>query len=360
MKKAEVGKREAGKIKMKKKKDITIIGNSVIDILAGPVREKAFQSGSQSVNGIKFSYGGDALNEAVILSRFGQKVELVSKIGKDESGSRILNFIEKNGILSDSIIVDPQIDTSVNIVLVDEKGERCFLTDPKGSQRKLSAEDVWSYLESAADLVSFASIFVSPLLDAAAMTKIFRKLKEKPGRIVAADMTKAKKGERLEDLRGFLPYIDYILPNSEEIALLTGNPDPYANAELLVEAGVHCAVIKCGKKGCLIKTQKESYHIPAYPVEKCIDTTGAGDCFAAGFLWALSQGMTLEECGKFACAAASCTVEYMGAAEGISSLEKPLSRYEEMRRKIFHFEGKRGILLEREGRRNVLQNMNKL
>lgn len=314
------------------KKDITVIGNAIVDVLAKSVNAKVFETGSQPVENIKLSFGGDALNEAVVLTRLGKKVDLISKVGRDEAGSRVLSFLEDAGISVDKITVENGLDTSINVVLIDEHGERHFLTNPAGSQRKLAEADIDPYLDSANDIVSFASIFVSPLLDIPAMTGIFRRIKERPGRILVADMTKAKKGERLEDLADLLPYVDYILPNEDEIALLTGEKDPFINAGLLIESGVSCAVIKCGSKGCLIRTKNEMYRIPAYPIQKCIDTTGAGDSFAAGFLWALSEGMPLIDCGCFACAAASCTVECVGAADGVISVETPLSRYEELRK----------------------------
>ena len=142
-------------------------------------------------------------------------------------------------------------------------------------------------------------------------------------------MTKAKSGERLEDLKKILCHVDYIFPNQEEIALLTGETDPFRNAELLVDAGVSCAVVKCGAKGCIIHTEHETYEIQSYSVEDVVDTTGAGDCFAAGFLYGLSEGMSLVDCGRFGCATASCTVECAGATEGIKSVEEPMRRYKE-------------------------------
>lgn len=255
------------------KKDITIIGNSVIDVLASNVSADVFQTGSSPAGKIKLSFGGDALNEAVVLSRFGKKVELISKTGQDEAGARILGFLGDAGISTDSMIVGPGVETSVNIVLVDEKGERHFLTNPMGSQRKLTERDVY-------------------------------------------------------------PYIDYIFPNEEEIELLTGNSDPCTNAGLLVEAGVSCAVIKCGTRGCVIRTEKELFHIPAYIVENCVDTTGAGDSFAAGFLWALSEGLPLIDCGCLACATASCAVECVGATDGVVSLDATRNRYLEIIKKV--------------------------
>ena len=316
------------------KKDITIIGNAIIDVLAKPVNAKVFEIGSQPMENIKLAFGGDALNEAVVLAHLGKKVDLISKVGNDEAGSRILGFLKDSGIAVGKIIIESDIDTSINIVLIDERGERHFLTNPQGSQRKLAEDDIYPHLDSAKEIVCFASIFVSSLLDIPAMTRLFRKIKENPDRILVADLTKAKKGERLEDMAELLPYIDYILPNEDEISLLTGVNDPYINAKLLTESGVSCAVIKRGSKGCLISTGKEMYDVPAYPVKSCIDTTGAGDSFAAGFLWALSEGLPLTECGCFACAVASCTVECMGSTDGVISLETPLSRFHEIMKTV--------------------------
>lgn len=307
-------------------KAVTVIGAAIIDVLAGPVNEQVFQTGSQPMETTKLSFGGDALNEAVALARLGVPVELISKVGQDEAGKQVLTYLEANGVPVDCVKQAPGLTTGINIVLVDEKGERHFLTNPNGSLRKLSLEDVEPYVEDAADIVSFASMFVSPILDIPAMESLFKQVKSGPGRILVADMTRPKCGEKLEDLKGLLPYIDYFLPNEAEVALLTGVADPYENARLLVEAGASCAVIKCGSRGCLIRTPKECIEIPAYPVEKVVDTTGAGDCFAAGFLWGLSQGLGLENCGRLACAVAACTVECMGATEGIRSMEEVRQR----------------------------------
>ena len=313
-------------------KDITVIGAAIIDILTGSVSPEVFKTGSMPVKETRFSFGGDALNEAVVLSRFGKKVELISKVGKDSAGDQVRAYIEKEGMDTVSIIREEGLETSANIVLVDEKGERYFLTNPQGSLRKLALSDIEKHIGDAADIVSFASVFVSPLLGIPELEKVFQAVKSKKGRTLIADMTKAKKGEKLEDLKSLLPYIDYILPNESEIELLTGEKDPEKNAELLIQGGVGCAVIKCGAEGCLIRTKDERYKIPAYPVTKVVDSTGAGDCFAAGFLWALSEGMPLKACGEFACGAASCAVEVMGAAEGIVSIDEPMRRFQKIQK----------------------------
>ncbi len=307
--------------------DVTVIGNAVLDVIARPLDRKVFETGSIPVDEIKLSFGGDALNESVILSQFGKRVELVSKIGQDEAGSRIINYLESKGVFVNKIRPDSKTNTSINIVLVDAHGERYFLTDPKGSQRKLSKDDVKASLQATGEIISFASMFVSPLLDIGAMADLFRTIKEETGAVLVADMTKAKNGETLGDLQRLLPYVDYMLPNEEEISLLTGVSDPCVNANLLVDAGVSCAIVKCGKNGSVIASKGSQYQVPAYHVEKCVDTTGAGDSFAAGFIWGLSERWSVFDSACFASAAASCAVEQTGAADGVQSLKEVLNRY---------------------------------
>lgn len=313
-----------------KKEAVTVIGAAILDILAGPVSADVFRIGSQPMKQIRMSFGGDALNETLVLNRLGKEVGLLSKIGNDEGGRKILEHLKACGISTDGIVIEDGLETGINIVLIDEKGERHFLTNPESSLRKLSEDDLMPFLDQAADIVSFASIFVSPVLDLSAMERIFARIKSVPGRRLVLDMTKPKKGECLEDLQTLLPYVDYMLPNQDEIAMLTGETDPVKNARLLTAAGVSHAVIKTGAEGCILCTGDEVQKISAYPGVTSVDSTGAGDCFAAGFLYALSEGWPAEDCCRFACAAASCTVEHVGATEGIRSLEQIMERYRSM------------------------------
>ena len=131
-------------------------------------------------------------------------MELLTIVGNDDAGRRVLDYAKENHINIDKITMKDDLTTGMNLVLVDEKGERYFLTNPQSSLRKLSEEEILPYTDSMADIVSFASIFVSPPLDIDTMERVFQKIKEKPERILAADMTKAKNGEKLKDLEKIL------------------------------------------------------------------------------------------------------------------------------------------------------------
>ncbi len=291
---------------------VTIIGAAVVDMIAGPIGEDLFEKGSVPAKHMEMTCGGDGLNEAVVLSNLGVPCELVSLIGNDELGDVVLKFLEKNGVSTEKIKRSKDIATALNIVLVDNKAERYFITNPESSLRKLSKEHIMPCVDDMGDIVSFGSIFVSHKLLIDDMTEVFKEIKKKPGRLLVADMTTAKKGERIEDLKPFLHYIDYLIPNEKEAQLLTGEADPHKNAEAFFEQGVKNVIIKCGRNGCVYKGGSAEGTVSAYPVN-AVDTTGAGDSFVSGFIYGLSKGVGLRECCRYGCAVASMAVEHIGA-----------------------------------------------
>lgn len=311
-----------------KGKQISIIGTGVIDVLVGAIDEKIFNAAGRDMDYVTMTFGGDALNQAVALSRLGKEVQWISKVGDDEAGQRILNHAAHNGIDVSGVKVQAGLETGVTIVLVDERGERRFLTNPHSSLRKLAEEDITPHVDGMGAIVSFASMFISPLLDVPTMERLFRRIKSS-GRTLAVDMKYPREGETLDDLSGVLSCMDYFFPNEAELATLTGEADVQKNIAALLRHGVKCAVVKRGGQGCIIATASAQIEVPAYHVEEVVDTTGAGDCFAAGFLRALSEGWRLEDCGRFACAVASCSVEAVGAVTGVKSLEEVLRRYKQ-------------------------------
>lgn len=307
--------------------DVTVIGPAVIDILAASVGSDLFSGGGRYLDRIRMSFGGDALNESAVLSRLGKKVQLISKVGDDEAGRRILDYLRENGIDADFVCVEPGLDTAINIALIDKDGSRRFLMGAESSLRRLGLADVEKQLDrgEAAGIVCFASMFISPLFTVEEMKKLFSRIKAE-GRTLVVDVTRAKNGEKLEDIGELLPYMDVFVPNDEEIASLTGDADPAANARRLVQAGVGCAVVKTGAKGCLVATKEGIAEVPAVPGARCVDTTGAGDTFAAGLITGLCEGLPLPECARLGCAAASCSIEQIGATDGVKSREQVLER----------------------------------
>ena len=153
---------------------------------------------------------------------------------------------------------------------------------------------------------------MAPAFTAPVLAELFSQAKQK-GLLLCADMTKRKNQETVWDMRECLQWLDYIFPNYEEASLLTGRSDWDEIADAFLECGVGHVVIKAGARGCFIKSRTERLWVPACRGVRCVDTTGAGDTFSACFLYALDQGYSLEDCGRFANAGASFCIQQVGA-----------------------------------------------
>lgn len=314
---------------MSKKLDVICIGAAIVDIPLQPVSKNIFDVESYPLNKISMTIGGDAINEATIISRLGHKVALMSRIGKDAVGNFILEACEKDNIDAKSIHIDENVDTSINVGLVTEDGERTFVTNRNGSLWKTTIEDVDFDRFKDTRLLSLASIFNNPLLDGPALVKIFKEAK-KNNLIICADMIKARLCETLEDIREALSYVDYFFPNYEEACIITAKTELNEIADIFLGCGVKNVVIKTGKKGCYIKNNKQTLEIPACKNIKAIDTIGAGDNFASGFITGILDGKSLQECAEFANVTAAISVQSVGATTGVQNrdqVEKLLQVY---------------------------------
>ena len=291
-------------------KKVCAVGAAIVDILVSGADERVFRTGSMPADNILMSHGGDALNEAIVLKHLGVPVHLEALVGDDAAGQSVLQRMERAGLDTSGIHIKQDMSTSVNVVLVSPDGERSFLTNPRGSQRRLRSEDI--HIPADTDILSFASIFVFPEMGPAEMAELFREAKER-GITVCADMTKRKKGETVAELACALRHVDYLFPNAEEAMLLTGAESVESAADALFAAGVGTVIIKCGKDGCHVRTASGTFRVPAERNVNCVDTTGAGDSFAGGFISGLAAGKGLEECLEIANRCGARAVEKFGA-----------------------------------------------
>lgn len=313
--------------------EVICVGAALVDIPLCPVSKAVFQTASYPVEQIRMTVGGDALNEAAILSRLGHRAGLLSMVGQDPAGKFILDFCQKNQIAWEGVAVDSQVDTSINIGLVTEDGERTFITNRNGSLWKLEGRHIQTAFLSGAKLLSLGSFFNAPRLDQAALLPIFYKAKEQ-GILICADMIHPRLGETLMDIETALSLVDYFFPNYEEARLLTGKDTLPEIAQVFLNTGLGHVLIKTGRQGCYFQDRQETFILPAYPGIQAIDTIGAGDNFAAGFLSGLLEGRSHWECALLGNAVASISVQHPGATSGVQSREQVDIRLTDYRQKL--------------------------
>ena len=139
-------------------------------------------------------------------------------------------------------------------------------------------------------------------------------------------------GDKLEDITEALSYVDYFFPNFEEASEMTGETDEAKVADKLYACGVKNVIMKIGKRGCYIRNADGAMIVPACKGVTAIDTIGAGDNFASGFITGLLEGKDIRECAIYANCTAAVSVQYVGATGGVTDkaiVDKMLAKYRE-------------------------------
>lgn len=253
----------------------------------------------------KMVTGGSAANTINGLARLGCKAGLVGKVGKDEVGKFYMADLLHNGIqphLSES-----ETPSGRCLILVSDDGERTMCTF-------LGAAAEFETNELTPDLFNGYDIFhiEGYLVQNHAVVRRSLELAKKAGLLVSIDLASYNiVDENLDFLKEIISeYIDIVFANEEEARSFTGKEPLEALDELAQYASI--AVVKVGKNGSYIKSGESSYRIEARE-SNCVDTTGAGDLYAAGFLYGIACNQPLEVCGKIASLVSGHIVEVLGA-----------------------------------------------
>ena len=302
-------------------------GMSVLDV---PIRGMApIDPGRESnrAERIGLNLGGDAVNEAVVLTRLGVPTKLYSALSDDNAGKVIAMLLDDAGVDRTLCELRPGAASYISIPIVLENAERVFVAGKKGPDHVLLFQPDPDRI-AGASVVTLASLYSNPYLDPACALAIARRAHEQ-GSVVCADITYHRDKGTLADFAEVWPYVDYFFPNEWEAGLLTSEATPEAMADAFLDAGVGHVVVKVGRRGCLFRSREESFYVAPHLVDP-VDTTGAGDNFCAGFICGLVEGHDHRECCRFANAAASICIQHDGASTGVTSraqLQEVLDSY---------------------------------
>jgi len=303
--------------------DVACLGILVTDVVARTVDELPEKGKLKAIDGISMHIGGCASNACVDLAKIGLNAVVIGNVGDDSFGEFLINSLKKENVKTDGLKVKPGVNTSSTVVLISESGERTFL-HCIGSNASLTYDDVDFDIIKNSKILFVAGTNLMPNFDGEPCSRVLKKAREM-GVYTALDTAWDTTGRWMEIVEPCLPYLDLFIPSYDEARLIAGKDDPEDIADVFLSKGVKLAVIKLGKDGCFIKNKEgEKYKVPTYTDIKAVDTTGAGDSFAAGFIAGLVEGWDLLKCGKFANAVGTHCVMEVGATTGIKSKEEIL------------------------------------
>lgn len=253
----------------------------------------------------KMATGGSASNTINGITKLGGVGGFIGKIGKDEVGEFFQKDSVQNGVIPHLEYSDNQSGTCT--VLVSPDGERTLCTF-LGAACELEANDLNADMFNGYDIFHIEGYLVqNHALIATAV-----KLAKEAGLLVSIDLASYNVVENnLDFLKALVrDFVDIVFANEEEAKAFTGK----APEEALIQIAQQCsiAVVKIGKDGSYVKSGENQYFIAPFTAN-CIDTTGAGDLYAAGFLYGMARGLSLDKCGEIGALVSSKVVETLGA-----------------------------------------------
>jgi sugar/nucleoside kinase (ribokinase family) len=265
--------------------------------------------------------GGSAANTIVGIASFGGRAAYVGKVKQDEVGSLYTHDIRAAGV---TFKTKPAVDgpaTACSYILVTGDGERTMNTY-LGAAQALSPSDIDQAEVAAAKIVYLEGYLWDPSAAKEAFVKAAT-IAHDTGRQVALTLSDAFCVDRYRDeFVGLMRTgtVDLVFANEAELHSLYQTSDfDTALKELGKDIGL--GIVTRSEKGCVVASKNGVVEVPASPIQELVDTTGAGDLFAAGFLFGLVRNAGYEIAGRLGALAAAEVIQHVGARPQVSLKE---------------------------------------
>lgn len=290
-----------------------VIGTTTVDLfISGVQHMPQFDGDEFTTSSLTFcdkpltiSLGGNGGNSAYVLASLGAQAALCSATGTNELGDLVVSWLESRGIDLCGLVREDGA-TATTPTAMDAQLNRVSFYYPGMFDRYK-----WSHVPR--NLIREAGVLLItgvPLLPGFRGGGFHAALEEAKahGATTALDIGPAiGTPATLDEIRPFLPLVDYLLTNAYELAICSGTSDNEDAVEQLLQNGAQSVIVKRGDEGAWMATADGIVAAPSYPVEADV-TIGAGDSFNAGFLHAVQRGLSAQEALRFANATASLVI----------------------------------------------------
>jgi sugar/nucleoside kinase (ribokinase family) len=257
--------------------------------------------------------GGSAANTIVGLANLGARAAYVGKVKDDQIGKLYVHDIRAAGVAFETRPAKDGPATGCSYILVTPDGERTMNTY-LGAAQELVPGDIDADQVAASAILYLEGYLWDPKSAKDAFVKAAG-IAHAAGRQVALTLSDSfcvdrYRGEFLDLMRNGT--VDLVFANEAELHSLYQTSD-FETALKQFRADVNLAVVTRSEKGCVVASRDGIAAVPAFPIEKMVDTTGAGDLFAAGFLFGLVRGVGYENAGRLGALAAAEVIQHIGA-----------------------------------------------
>jgi sugar/nucleoside kinase (ribokinase family) len=299
-----------------------VIGDCNPDVLVlGADVTPAFGQQEKLVQSMSLAIGGSASITAVAAARLGLSVALVAAVGADPAGELMLDQLAREGVDVAAVVVRDEAPTGMTVALSQGR-DRAILT-ALGAMASLTAADIPAALLARARHVHASSYFLLEESLGPGLADVLSAAR-KAGATTSLDTNWDPSGRWGDDrLSAALAQTDVLLPNEAEALRLSGQANLATAARALGTAGPRL-VVKLGERGALCADGPEQRRVSLPPVVP-VDATGAGDCFNAGLIAGLLDGLPLPQAVALGCAVGALSTRAPGGTASCPDLASAVS-----------------------------------
>jgi sugar/nucleoside kinase (ribokinase family) len=315
--------------------DVLTIGNAIVDIIANAdddflVAENINKGAMNLIDAERAEHlysvmgpaieasGGSAGNTAAGIASLGGKAAYFGKVSNDHLGQVFSHDIRAIGVAFDTRPLEGQPPTARSMIFVSPDGERSMNTY-LGACVELAPQDIDESLVSSSQITYFEGYLWDPPLakDAIRLAASIARQNQRKVAMTLSDpfCVDRYREEFLELMTSGT--VDIVFANESEIKSLyqTSSLEEAVNS---ARNDCELAIVTRSEKGSMVVSREQTFETPAFPIDRLVDTTGAGDLFAAGFLFGMTNGRTLEDCARIASLAAAEVIQHIGPRPSVS------------------------------------------
>ncbi|WP_020135386.1 carbohydrate kinase family protein [Streptomyces sp. 351MFTsu5.1] len=290
--------------------NVVTMGVHVLDVLVRPVEEIPEGQGATLVEDIRMTAAGTAAGTALTLAKLGASVRTTGAIGTDPTGDLLIQLLRTAGIDTELLVRRRDTATSASVLPIRPNGDRPSL-HLLGANITYGLDDIpWDAVAEASHL----HLGGPELIGADVAVRVLAHARDH-GVVTSVDLLAPGYLGTFDQIEPLLPYIDFLLPNEDQVVGFSEEDDLVTGARKFLAGGVGLVAVTRGGEGALLVTAEDTETVPAFEVE-VVDTTGCGDAFSAGFLRGLSLGRTPREAAVLGSAAAALVAQGLGSDHG--------------------------------------------
>ena len=304
--------------------DIVNVGICTVDAIGQTIDDYPPPGGLRLFDKLTMTTGGNATNCSIALGKMGIPCDIIVKVGSDPLGDFVVSEAKRYGVGTEGIIRADGVHTPYTFVCVLTGGQRSFF-HTMGTNGTLCYSDINLDIVRQGRFCFVTGTMVMETFDGEQTARLLSDA-QKAGVKTLLDtvyLDAAPTETWHKNIHPVLGVLDYFVPSQPEAKAITGLDEPSDIARALQDRGCRNVVIKLDEAGAYCRdTHGVETTVPAYRVDEVVDTTGAGDCWCAGFLAGLDAGLEMPEAALLGNATAAHCIQAPGASTGIVPLEQ--------------------------------------